>query len=279
LDWKKTKSIFILTFLVLDLFLGYQLYQKNDLNNIAILSEQPLEERLSNSKITYEDKIPKYKVDQTLISAQRYGFTAEEQAKSKELKLDQEKSTDITLTYTLDKPLDLPEKDNKDLIDKLTDFLEEKVSRGKDYTFYSWDKESNTIWFTQTYLEKPIYYNPENFINVEESTGNFKVPNGMVKFSLDKKGNLTGFTQTYLLIMRQGAYQEIITPKKALGRLLDTGNISPGEEIKKIELGFYSLVGVGDLQVYAPTWLIETEEDKYLVNATDSSIQILTEED
>jgi len=280
LDWKKTKSIFILTFLVLNLFLGYQLYQKNDINNIAPLSQQPLEEILAINKIEYKDKIPKYKADQTLISAQRYKFSDEEKAlKSKDIILDKENSTNITLHYTLKKPLELPKKDTNDLIDTLSTFLEDNVSRGKDYSYFQWDKKNNIIWFNQIYLTKPIFYKASNFKQPAESTLDFEAPNGMIKFYLDEKGKLTKFTQTYLNIMRQGAPQEIISPDKALGRLFDTNDLKKGEKVKDIQLGYYSLVGVGDLQVYAPTWLIETEDGQFLVNATDSSIQDLSEEE
>jgi regulatory protein YycI of two-component signal transduction system YycFG len=278
LDWKKTKSIFILTFLVLNLFLGYQLYQKNDINNIARLSEQPLEEILANNKITYEDKLPKYKPKQTLISAQRYKFTQEEKtaSKSKDIKLNKETSTDITLNYTLTKPMDLPKKDSKDLIASLTKFLEENVNRGKEYTFYKWDKEKNIVWFNQTYLDKQIFFDTQNFEDQNKTQSDFEAPSGMVKFDLDDKGNLARYTQTYLIIYTQGGFQEIITPKKALGRLWDTAHLTSGDHVQNIKLGYFSLVLVGDSQVYAPTWLIETENGQYLVNATDSSIQVLS---
>jgi regulatory protein YycI of two-component signal transduction system YycFG len=280
LDWKKTKSIFILTFLVLNLFLGYQLYLKNDLNNIEYLSEQPLEEKLAISNIAYQDKIPKYKDKQTLISAQRYEFTEEEkELDSKDISLEEEFSTDITLHYALTKPLNLPKKDTKDLIAELEKFLEENVTRGKDYTYFKWDKEQNIIWFNQNYFEKPIFYNSSNFEKLEGSELDYQAPNGMIKFELDEKGNLSKFTQTYLNIMRQGGYQEIITPKKALERILDTSYLKKGHKIYDIQLGYYSLVAIGDLQVYAPTWFIETEKGQYLVNATDSSIQVLSEKE
>ncbi len=279
MNWQRTKSIFILTFLVLNLFLGYQLYQKNDINNISNLTEQPLEERLAINKINYLEKLPKYKEDQTSISAQRYKFTDEEKKlQSKNITLYKDKSTEITLQYKLTKPMDLPKKDSKDLIEELSKFLEENVTRGKEYTFYNWDKEKNVIWFNQVYLEKPIFYNPEKFQNRADAE-DFDAPNGMIKFKLDDNGDLTEFTQTYLLIMRQGAFQEIISPKKALGKLLDTAHLTKGDKIQDIELGYYSLVGVGELQVYAPTWFIKTEDGQYLVNATDSSVQVLSGEE
>nr|WP_285876988.1 two-component system regulatory protein YycI [Fictibacillus phosphorivorans] len=264
----------------MNLFLGYQLYKKNDLNNIENLSEQPIEEKLKISNIAYQDKIPKYDDQQTLISAQRYKFTEDEkELDSKDIKFEEELSTDITLHYTLSKPLNLPKKDTKDLITELEKFLKENVSRGKDYTYFEWDKEENIIWFNQNYFEKPIYYNPSNFDELADLKRDFEAPNGMIKFELDEKGNLIKFTQTYLNIMRQGGFQEIISPKKALERMLDTRILKKGHNILDIQLGYYSLVGVGDLQVYAPTWLIETEKGQYLVNATDSSIQVLSEKE
>lgn len=259
--------------------MGYQLYQKNDINNISNLTEQPLEERLAINKITYLEKLPRYKEDQTSISAQRYKFTDEEKKiQAKNISLNKDKSTEITLHYKLAKPMDLPKKDSKDLIAELSKFLEENVTRGKEYTYYHWDKEANIIWFNQVYLEKPIFYNPDKFDSRADAE-DFDAPNGMIKFKLDDKGNLAEFTQTYLLIMRQGAYQEIISPQKALGKLLDTAHLTKGDKILDIELGYYSLVGVGELQVYAPTWFIKTEDGQYLVNATDSSVQVLSGEE
>ncbi|MED1865013.1 two-component system regulatory protein YycI [Fictibacillus nanhaiensis] len=276
MNWQRTKSIFILTFLVLNLFLGYQLYQKNDINNISRLTDQPLEERLANNEISLSEKLPKYKEKQTLISAQRYKFSEEEKkSPAKNVSLDKEASTDITLHYDLSKPMNLPKKDSKDLISELTQFAEENISRGKEYAFYEWDKENNTVWFTQVYQEKRIFYNPSNFGIVADAK-DYDVPNGMIRFKLDDKGNLTNLTQTYLFITRQGAFQQIISPSKALEKLLES-NLQKGDHIQKVELGHYSLVGEGEVQVYTPTWFIETKNGQYLVNATDSSIQVLTE--
>lgn len=174
--------------------------------------------------------------------------------------------------------MDLPKKDSKDLIASLTKFLEENVNRGKEYTFYKWDKEKNIVWFNQTYLNKQIFFDTKNFEETKENKSDYEAPNGMVKFILDDKGNLKEYTQTYLVIYTQGESQEIISPKKALGRLLDTAHLTTGDHVQDIRLGFFSLVLVGDSQVYAPTWLIETEDGQYLVNATDSSIQVLSGE-
>ncbi|MED5050283.1 hypothetical protein P9850_00180 [Anoxybacillus rupiensis] len=58
MDWNKTKTIFIITFLILDLFLGYQFIQKRNSSQLDVLLEEIIEEQLAANGITYVD-IPK----------------------------------------------------------------------------------------------------------------------------------------------------------------------------------------------------------------------------
>lgn len=279
MDWHKTKTIFILTFLVLNLFLAYQLYMKMDRNNIKTLSEQPLEERLSNNNIKYKGKIPVYREDQTHISGQRYSFTPDERKnyETKSIALS-DSSTDMTLAFSIKKPVVL-KKSRADMISQMEDFLADNIIRGKDYEFYKYDKEKKLIWFAQKYQEKPIFFNPGNYEKRNQLTRNYEGSNGMIKFDINEKGEVYRFTQTYLSIMRQGDFLEIISPKKALERLLETGYLDSGDKITSITLGYYSLASIEELQVYAPTWSIETEKKHYMVNATDSKVLVLNEEE
>ncbi|MFC0186691.1 two-component system regulatory protein YycI [Fictibacillus aquaticus] len=279
MDWYKTKTIFILTFLVLNLFLAYQLYMKMDRNNIKTLGEQPLEERLSNNNIKYKGKIPAYREDQTLISGQRYSFTPDERKnyETKAIAL-ADSSTDMTLAFTIKKPI-VMKKSRADVISQMENFLTDNVIRGKDYDFYKYDKEKKQIWFAQRYQEKPIFFDPVNYEKRNELTRNYEGSNGMIKFEFNDKNEVFRFTQTYLSIMRQGDWQEIISPKKALGRLLDMGYLDSGDKITTIRLGYYSLASIEELQVYAPTWSIETEKEHYMVNATDSKVLVLKGEE
>ncbi|MCQ6265041.1 two-component system regulatory protein YycI [Fictibacillus sp. WQ 8-8] len=265
MDWKKTKTIFILTFLILNIFLGYQLSQKMDKSNLKYLSEQPLEKRLADNNIDYKDSLPQsYKDHQTLISGQRAPFSANE-IKSKTSKLDSS-STDTTLIFNLKKPLEL---DKNDLVKDVSQFLKDDVYRGDEYRFYKKDTKNHKIWFTQIYQGQPLFFDTNDDTNR---------PSGMVMFEWNEKGYLTRYTQTFISVYRQGTPQEIISPMKALGSLFNTQHLSSGDKINKIVLGYYSLANVEDVQVYAPTWSIETEDAHFLVNATDSSIQEIDRE-
>src|SRR4051812_25110580 len=68
MDWSKTKSIFIMVFFVLDIFLLYQFLEKKDNYQFEYIAEATLEDRLQGDEITYVS-LPKQKLkDQFLIA-------------------------------------------------------------------------------------------------------------------------------------------------------------------------------------------------------------------
>jgi len=260
MDWKKTKTIFILTFLILNIFLGYQLSQKLAKSKLDTIFNPTLEKQLEDNNIKYKDSLPKsYDGKQTLISGQRAPFS-ENEIKSKTSKLNKN-STDTTLIFDLKKPLEL---DKDDLTRDASQFLKDNVYRGNEYQFYKKDTKNRKIWFTQVYQGKPIFFN-----TADDSSR----PSGMVMFEWNDKGYLTRYTQTFISVYRQCTKQEIIPPMKAIEKLYRNNYLSIGDKIQKIVLGYYSLANVENVQVYAPTWSIETQNDHFFVNATDSSVQ------
>ncbi len=52
MDWDRIKTIFIVTFFVLDLFLIFQFIQKQDSNQLEIVTETKIDQQLKESKIT-----------------------------------------------------------------------------------------------------------------------------------------------------------------------------------------------------------------------------------
>ena len=52
MDWSKTKSIFIMVFFVLDIFLLYQYLEKKDNYQFEYIAEATLEDRLQEEEIT-----------------------------------------------------------------------------------------------------------------------------------------------------------------------------------------------------------------------------------
>lgn len=52
MDWDRIKTIFIVTFFVLDLFLIFQFIQKQDSNQLELIAETKIDQELKANKIT-----------------------------------------------------------------------------------------------------------------------------------------------------------------------------------------------------------------------------------
>ncbi|PWA06627.1 hypothetical protein DCC39_17355 [Pueribacillus theae] len=257
MDWSRTKTIFIITFLVLDLFLGFQLYQKQTENQFDYISESflKIEDKLQSMNIRYRElpEVPKKLVH---IIGQTHTFTNEEISKLKKDGVTIERTDgDKKLRVTYDEPqsLNVEGGDLANILPPYTLFSEDYI-----YSDYL-TSEGKELVFVQTYDDRWIY----------QKEGN---ANGQITVQLDKDGKMISFVQTYLDTNEQGEEQEILTAIKAIDQLLINNKLKNDDKISFIELGYYSLVE-GDVQVLAPTWLIEVNKERhYYVNAVNGLI-------
>ena len=58
MDWSKIKTIFIITFLILDVYLLFQFMKIRDANKYEVITEASFEEKLKADEIKYVD-LPK----------------------------------------------------------------------------------------------------------------------------------------------------------------------------------------------------------------------------
>ena len=77
MDWSRIKTIFILTFLVLDVYLVYQFMNTRNAAQYEIPKEASLEEKLKNDDIQYSD-LPEVNEKERYISVRPKVFTTEE---------------------------------------------------------------------------------------------------------------------------------------------------------------------------------------------------------
>lgn len=259
MDWSRTKLIFIVAFLVLDLFLGYQLYQKQSDNKLEYLSESflEIEDRLSSMNISYPE-LPEVPKKLTHIIGQTHTFTEDEllELKSEGISYrtvneDQKLISDFSKVMSFSYSYNESDPDS---------FLEAFTLFHEDYTLAEYlSTKDEELVFVQTYEGRPIYQKEDNV-------------RGQITVTLNKEGNITGFEQTYLDTNEQGGEQELLSALKAIDQLLINGKLFTNERITLVELGYYSLVE-GKLQVLAPTWLIEVNGNRlYYVNAVNGLI-------
>lgn len=252
MDWSKIKTIFIITFLILDVYLFYQFMQIRDANKYELITATPFEDKLKADEIEYVE-LPKAPIKDQYISAKPKIFTKEEIAKLKGQTIYLKDGS--TLESTLEKPVQL---DDKLGTANMSSFLKGNVLYGDHYQFLEKNNKKNTL----TYYEQ---YEGDTF---------YKNISGMITFYLNKDNQIYAYEQTYLEgIEKLTAKQEILPPLKAIETLHQKGLLKPKSKITKVELGYATLIQLAASQVLAPTWhIVVNDKDSLFVNAFEGQI-------
>ncbi|MFJ7725866.1 two-component system regulatory protein YycI [Neobacillus sp. NPDC097160] len=253
MDWSKIKTIFIITFLILDVYLLFQFMKTRDANKYEIATEASFEEKLKADEITYKE-LPKAPIKGQYLSATPKTFTKGDLAKLKG-QVASIKDPGTTLTVTLDKPLQISTKFEPA---ELSTFFKDNVLFGEHYQFWEKNDKKNTITYYQQYDNFPLYKNIK----------------GMITFTMNADNQIISYQQTYLDdINILTAKEEILSPLKAIETLHQKGVLKPKSKITKIELGYSTLVGLAASQVLAPTWrFVVDDKESLFVNAFEGQI-------
>ncbi|WP_153019521.1 two-component system regulatory protein YycI [Bacillus gaemokensis] len=257
MDWNRIKTIFIVTFFILDLFLVFQFIQKQDSDQLELMTETKVEQQLKDDKITTVD-LPKEPKKDSFITAKNKEFKEED---IRSLKNQTVTLQDInTIGSILKEPLLNTKTLSKD---KYNEFLKSYVLDGQKYEFGK--IEGSKIYFFQKYKDKPIFYNDH----------------GMVVVELNEKGDLVSYTQTMLTDLKEmgesekAKEQEIITAQTALENLYFKNQLKQNTHFKEAQIGYATLVAssISNIQVLAPTWNLKTDRKvDYFVNAIEGQV-------
>ena len=261
MDWSRAKTIFILTFLLLNIFLAYQLNGKRDASNISLLAEATLQERLSEMNITISADLHDEQLTGTYISGASEvsleTMIASEKQNQEVLGIDDE-----VVTVILKEPYSLINSE-PNIGAQVKEFILHHVINGEEYRFSHYDKELSQVYFFQTYEGKKV----DNY-----ESGRFAL-----LIQVDEDMQIVMYEQNYLTIQPihpQGREQEVITSIKAIEKLFNEQLIPPDSIINKVELSYFSFFKpLGEVQVFAPMWNIGVNEQIYYVNAIDGAIQ------
>ncbi|NRD77391.1 two-component system regulatory protein YycI [Bacillus sp. BRMEA1] len=254
MDWSKIKTIFIVTFLILDVYLLFQFLTIRDANKYEIATEAPFEEKLKADGIKYVD-LPKAQIKAQYLSAKPKVFTKNDVAKLKGQVAAISGDSATTLQVSLEKPLQLSSK--FDPVD-LSGFLKDDVLYGDKYQFWEKDDKARTITYFQQFEDSPLYQNI----------------NGMITFYYNPRNQLVSYQQTYMEgFEKLTAKEEILPPLKAIETLHQKGVLKPKSNITKIELGYSTLVQLAASQVLTPTWrFVINDKESLFVNAFEGQI-------
>ncbi|KMY46224.1 hypothetical protein AC622_20205 [Bacillus sp. FJAT-27916] len=258
MDWNKTKSLFIIVFLILDIFLLYQFIDFKAAK-LEINKETTLEEKLKDAGIVYSS-MPSGSVTEKTISAKAKVFTESDirGLKNQDAVLGDEH----TILSQLEKPIAIGTGEGKYY--ELQTFMEKNITAGDSYKF--WRKEGQSIIYNQVYNGRMLFNNQ----------------NAQIVFQLNEKDQVVSYEQTMLDNIEEFNDNQAIDPAvKALGSLLTNGYLTNGSKVTDPELGYYTLIEVteSEILVLVPTWHFKVNgQEDYFVKGTDSEV-LNTEEE
>lgn len=258
MQWDQIKTLLILSFLILNIYLLVQFTEKQEQADLSVLehTESTIEDQLEAENI----KIPNLsnkKYNETFISVAPKLIVNDELKKLKELKnQDNEVIQNRLIVSKIDEPIKVSERSNQE---NLNNLLDELVLFPDSYSLWEWNEQANMIVYFQEKIDRPIYYNQS----------------GLVLFYLNEQNEITHYTQTVLGEDEENEdSRDLITSMRAIETLYDSDKLKSNDEITSVEMGFHTRVPLDSgVQVFAPTWEVEVnDESRYFVNAIEEVI-------
>lgn len=253
-QWGQIKTLFILSFLILDIYLIIQFIDKQNQMNIGIMEheEATIEQMLEDENIQIP-KLPEGTGSESFITVSHKVFSKEEIKHIEQLKGQKNIIFNNFIVSLFNKPIAISEDDTDEEIEAS---LKPRVAFSEEYQFWNWNKELNIIIFFQEKLGRPVYFNQ----------------NGVILFLLNENQEVVSYVQTVLGESNTREDEKnLITPIKAIETLYEVNELHPGDEVTKVDIGFHTRIPLADgVQVFVPTWKVTVNDYRnYFVNAIE----------
>ncbi|WP_432362712.1 two-component system regulatory protein YycI [Sporosarcina sp. UB5] len=257
MDWNKTKTIFIVVFSILNLFL-YSLYvnRHTEAQNVQVAGKTSVEDLMKQENITYNlPQIVKHNFP--YISANMKTFTKEE------LETLEGQSILIIDNTRVEAKMDTPvsiQNTKGDL--HFTDFLAKYVWSGSEYELWEVDEGAQKAIFFQKVDGEPIFYSP----------------NATLTVYWDEDYEVTRYEQRMLEeFTSENLKKELLTQDEAVWSLATRSYLKQDSKVLKVTPGYSTLVQLTGKQVFAATWNIRVELNEgtiesHFINAIDGKV-------
>lgn len=261
MDWSKTKTIFIIVFSILNVFL-YSVYinNYNEEQELEVLGESNIESDLKNANISVGN-LPVSTEKVTYVSGKINtfdNFDFNQVTRNQIITV----SDNMIIEGTMKKPEKLEALNEK----TLTEFLKRTVFKGEEYRLWQIDKSAREATFFQVMNDKMIFYNQSATIKVYWS----------------EKEEITKYEQTMFGSLKAvGEKSMLIKPIQAIKTIFEKGYLKDHTTISFVNLGYSTLVPLTETQVLSPTWHIRAmvpdengrkKQQDFFVNAVDNQI-------
>lgn len=256
MQWSQIKTLFILCFLVLDIYLFVQFVEKQKAEDIGLLEheEATIEQKLKEEDITFTN-LPEEQPDDSFISVKPKTFTEEDTKALGNLNNQKAAVVNHVILSVFDKPVPVPKDASSE---RMKELLTQNMIYADEYTFGGWDEEFNVLLFFQKKNKQPIYYNQ----------------NGILLVYLNDKHEMVSYSQTMLGDPEtSGEKKSIIKPIGAIEKLYENNKLKTGDKITDINLGYHTLVPLENgVQVFVPIWKVTVNGVYYFVDAIEGIV-------
>lgn len=261
MQWSQIKTLFILCFLLLDVYLLFQFVQKQEDDDHDVLRKEveSIEDNLKAEGITYPADLPDGEIKGTYIKVQQQPFTDEEISTVKAIKNQETAVIDKQLIISkLKKPVSIKKGASEEEIAALVKSKLKLISP-ESYVLWDWNKDLNVLTLFQEKNKRPIYFNQ----------------NAMILVFLNGKNEITSYTQTLLGEEESQQSKEVLAkPIEEINILYQKNELYAGEEVTSADIGYHTRIPVENgTQIFAPTWKITVDNERtYFVNAIEGLI-------
>lgn len=254
MNWSRTKSIFIVIFLILNSFLGYQLWEKqsNQLEFTQIY-ESDLDEMLQLRDISIEIELS---VDQPELAQLHVQYANYEEhladlaaMSGQHVRFEKDRLvSELSEAYQRPEPFD-PEHFE-------AEFMADNILYHDEYRF---DRVTNQeIIYLQVYEDYPVFVAP-------------------LRFSQNEAQAIKRYQQVFFEVLSQGTKQSVLSAYTAVRTSVENQIIPTGSTVKDVTLGYYGQLYEVESQVLTPAWRVVVEHsgeiEEYYVNAFTGAIE------
>lgn len=244
MHWSRIKTIFIIVFLLLNSFLGYQLWEKKTRKiELAQSYENSIEELLllKNIKLDTELDLEQPELPQLNVQFLTYTFRDLALLAGQHVVLEEHR-----LISNLIQPYSLPKPWDESIF--FEEFVQKKVMNGEEYRY---DVHGQGLVYLQQVDLRPIF-------------------GGTLLFQHDGE-QVTGYEQVYYHVISQATPQPVISSFTCLRTLLENESIPQESVIINLSLGYFGQIYEADSQILTPTWRVlvihKEKRLEYYVNA------------
>lgn len=226
------------------------------MQKVQVLGNISIEESLKLDNITYTS-VPAVKKEASFVSADVVTFTEQMLSDLVGQTIRVEDNTKLYATMTESFGLK-----NQRGEYAFEEFLEKYVLFGKDYTLWEIKKDAREAIFFQNVKGHPIYYST----------------NAMLTIHWNEDEKIIAYEQKALEEFDLFNHKkDLLSQYEAVGSLASRGYLKPNSTVRKVDLGYSTLVQLTGTQVFAPTWNVQVElkdgqKEHYFINAVEGKV-------